>query len=81
MTRTLTEEHDTGEDVSRDADAEEEGIQIAAAEVLYGSVSLQGDNVIGVVPRNIVVYVAIDVGVTIVHWNLHCRRHCIRNWA
>ena len=27
--RTLAEEHDTVEDVSRDADAEEEGIEVA----------------------------------------------------
>ena len=78
MIRTLTAEHDTVEDVSRDADAEDEGIQIAAAEVLNGCVSLKGDDVIGVVPGNKAVYVTIVFAVTKVHWNLHHRRQCIR---
>ena len=34
--RTLTEEHDTVEDVSRDADEEDEGIEIADQDGLYG---------------------------------------------
>ena len=81
MIRTLTAEHDTVEDVSRDADAEDEGIQIAAAEVLYGCVSLQGNDVIGVVPGNKAVYVTIAFAVTKVRWNLHHRRHGLRNLA
>ena len=81
MIRTLTAEHDTVEDVSRDADAEDEGIQIAAEEAHQGPVSLKGDDVIGVVPRNKGVYVTIVFAVTKVHWNLHYRRHGIRNLA
>ena len=67
MIRTLTEEHDTVEDVSRDADAEDEGIQIAKTEVLYGCERLEGDDVIGVVPGNKAVYVTIAFAVTKVH--------------
>ena len=81
MIRTLTAEHDTVEDVSRDADAEDEGIQIAAEEAYEGPVSLKGDDVIGVVPRNKGVYVTIAFSVTVVHLNRHCRRHCIHNLA
>ena len=81
MIRTLTAEHDTVEDVSRDADAEDEGIEVAEDGVLHDSVSLNCDDVIGVVPRNKVVYVTTAFAVTMVHWNPHCRRHCIRNLA
>ena len=66
----MTEEHDTVEDVSRDADAEEDGIEVADEDVLYGEESLEGDDVIGVVPRNEAVYVTIAFAVTAVHWNL-----------
>ena len=75
--RTLTEEDDTVEDVSRDADAEDEGIEVADDDVLRGGESLKGDDVIWVVPRNEVVYVTIAFAVTMVHFNLHCRRNCI----
>ena len=71
----MTEEHDTVEDVSRDADADDEGIQVAKVYMFYGQESLKGDNVIGVVPRHKVVCVTIAFGVTIIHWNLHFRRH------
>ena len=80
MIRTLTEEHDTVEDVSRDADAEDEGIQIAKTEVLYGCERLEGDDVIGVVPRNKAVYVTIAFAVTKVHKKPNCRRHCTVTW-
>ena len=81
MIRTLTAEHDTVEDVSRDADAEDEGIHIAADEVHQGPDSLKGDDVIGVVPRNKGVCVTIVCVVTTVRWNLHYRRHGLQNLA
>ena len=81
MIRTLTAEHDTVEDVSRDADAEDDGIQIAKDEVLYGRVSLNGDDVIGVVPWKKGVYVTIPFAVIVIHWNIHYRRYCIYNLA
>ena len=52
MTRTLTEEHDTTEDVGRNADTEDKGIDVADEDVLYVGECLKGDDVIGVVPRN-----------------------------
>ena len=63
----MAEEYDTVEDVSRDADAEEDGIQIAKDEVLYGDESLKGDDVVGVVPRKKVVYITIVFAVAMVH--------------
>ena len=77
--RTLAKKDDTVEDVSRDADAEEEGIEVAKEDVLYGCDRLKGDDVIGVVPRNKVVYVTIAIAVTVVRLSLHCRRHRIRS--
>ena len=77
----MTEEDDTVEDVSRDADAEEDGIDVAEDDVLYGQESLNGDDVIGVVPRNKVVSVTVAFAVTVVHLNLHCRRHWNRDLA
>ena len=77
----MTEEDDTVEDVSRDADAEEEGINVAKEDVLYGQESVNGDDVIVVVPRNKGVYVTIAFAVTMVHLNLHCRRLCISDLA
>ena len=79
--RTLSEEHDTVEDVSRHADAEEDGIEVAENDILYGEESLKGDDVIGVVPRNKVVYVTVAFAVTVVHWNLRYRHHCVRDLA
>ena len=68
--RTLTEEDDTVEDISRDADAEDDGVEVANKDVLYGGKSLKGDDVVGVVPRNKAVYVTvIDAMVCL---NLHC---------
>ena len=71
MIRTLTEEHDTVEDVSRNADAEDEGIKVADEDVLYDKESLNADDVIGVVPRNKVVCVTVAFAVTIIDLNLH----------
>ena len=75
----MAEEYNTVDDVSRDADAEEDGIQIAKDEVLYGDERLKGDDVIGVVPRDKVVYVTTAFAVAMAHWNFHCRRHRILN--
>ena len=50
--RTLTEEHDTAEDIGRHTDEEDEGIDVAIDDVVYCGESLEGDDVIGVVPRN-----------------------------
>ena len=80
MIRTLTAEHDTVEDVSRDADAEDEGIAVAEDEILYDSVSLKCDDVIGVVPRKKVVYITIAFAVAMVELNLHRRRQCTVTW-
>ena len=79
--RTLTEEHNTAEDVSRDADAEDEGIEVAEHGILYGGESLKSNNVIGVVPRNIVVRVTIVFAVVKVEFNLHCRRYSILDFG
>ena len=78
---TLAKEDDTVEDVSRDADAEDDGIEVAEKCVLYGAKRLNGDDVIGVVPRNEVVYVTIAFAAIIVQFNFHYRRHCIRDLA
>ena len=67
----MTEEHNTVEDVSRDADAEDDGVEVAAEDVLYGGVSLIGDDVIGVVPRNKAIRVTTVFDVTAVHLDLH----------
>ena len=75
--RTLAKEDDTVDDVSRDSDAEEEGIEVAKEGVLYGGDRMNGDDVIGVVPRNEVVNVTVAFAVTMVHFNLHYRRHGI----
>ena len=67
----MAEKHDTVEDVSRDADAEDDGVEVAAEDVLYGGVTLIGDDVIGVVPRNKAVCVTTVFDVTVVHLDLH----------
>ena len=66
----MTEEYNTVEDVSRDADKEDDGVEVADEDVVYGGEHLIGDDVVGVVPRNIAVYVTvIDAMVCL---NLHC---------
>ena len=69
----MAEEDDTVEDVSRDADAKDDGVEVADEDVLYGGESLKGDDVVGVVPRNKAVYViAVLQSLTTVDVNLHC---------
>ena len=72
--RTLTVEHDTVEDVSRDAEAEDERVDITNEDVLNGGESLKGDDVVGVVPRNKAVCVATA---TVVDLNFRYERHSI----
>ena len=67
----MTEEHNAAEDVSRDANAEYDGIEVAGEDVFYGGESLKGDDVIGVVPRNKAVYVSITFAVTVVALSIH----------
>ena len=55
----MTEEDDTVEDVSRDADAKDDGVDVAVYDALYGDEGLKGDDVIGVVPRNKVVFTTV----------------------
>ena len=74
----MTKEHDTVEDVGRDADAEDEGIEVADEDIVYGGESLKGDDVIGVVPRNKVVYVDVDFALSVVDLSLLYRRHLNR---
>ena len=69
----MTKEDDTVEDVSWDADAEDDGIEVANKDVLYGGKSLKGDDVVGVVPRNKAVYViAVLHSLTTIDVNFHC---------
>ena len=66
----MTEEDDTAEDVSRNADAEDQRVEVADKDVLCGDECLKGDDVVGVVPRNKAVYVTeIDAMVCL---NFHC---------
>ena len=81
LLRTLTKEHNTAENVRRDADAEDEGIEVAGEDALYVGESLEGNDVIGIVPRNKVVFVTISFAVTMVDLNLHYRLHFIRKEA
>ena len=67
----MTEEHNAAEDVSRDANAEYDGIEVAGEDVLYGGESLKGDDIIGVVPRNEAAHVTITFAVTVVALSLH----------
>ena len=75
----MTEEDDTVEDVSRDADDEDDGVEVADEDVVYGGQSLIADEVVGVVPRNKAVDVIRAVAFTVVILNLRYLRHCIRN--
>ena len=68
----MTEEDDTVEDVGRDADAEDDGVEVADEDVLYGGESLKGDDVVGVVPGKIAIHVTIDLGVGAVCSISHC---------
>ena len=70
--RTLTEEDDTADDVSRDADAKADGVEVAGEDVLHGGESLKGDDVVGVVPRTKAVYVTAVFALTTVDVKLHC---------
>ena len=75
----MTEEDDTVEDVSRDADDEDDGVDVADEDVVYGGESLIADDVVGVVPWNKAVHVTGAVAFTVVILNLRYLRHCIRN--
>ena len=75
----MTEEDDTVEDVSRDADEEDDGVEIAEEDVVHGGECLIGDDVVGVVPRNKAVDVTRSVAFTVIILNLRYFRHCIRN--
>ena len=75
----MTEEHDTVEDVSRDADEEDDGVEVADEDVSYCGGSLIADDVVGVVPRNKAVHVTRAVAFTLIILNLRYFRHCIRN--
>ena len=70
--RTLTEEDDTADDVSRDADAKADGVEVAGEDVLHGGESHKGDDVVGVVPRNKAAHVTMAFVVTGVQLNFHC---------
>ena len=74
---TLTEEHDTVDDVSRNTNEEDEGVDVAIDDIVYGSESLKSDDVIGIVPGNKIVCVTIALAISMVDLNLHCRRRCI----
>ena len=75
----MTEEDDTVDDVSRDADEEDDGVEVADEDVGYGGGSLIADDVVGVVPRNKAVHVTRAVAFTVIILNLRYFRHCIRN--
>ena len=62
----MTKDHDTVEDVGRNADAEVDGTEVADEDLLYGGDSLKGDDVIGVVPRNKMFRVSKDFAHTFV---------------
>ena len=68
----MTEEDDTADDVSRDADAKVDGVEVAGEDVLHGGESLKGDDVVGVVPRNKAAHVTMAFVVTGVQLNFHC---------
>ena len=76
--RTLTEEDDTAEDVGRNADDQDQGVEIAEEDIVQGGVSLKGDDVIRVVPWNKLVHVIIAFAVTVVNLKLNNRHHCFR---
>ena len=68
----MTEEHDTVQDVRWDADEEHNGIAVAEDDVVYDGVSLVGDDIVGVVPRNKAAHVTMAFVVTGVQLNFHC---------
>ena len=74
---TLTEEHDTVDEVSRNAEAEDEGINVAVDDIINGGESLNSDDVIGVVPRNKTVHITVAFSVIVDDLNLLFRRHSI----
>ena len=75
----MTEEDDTVGDVSRDADEEDDAVEVANEDVAYGGGSLIGDDVVGIVPRNKAVDVTRAVAFTVIILNLRYFSHCIRN--
>ena len=75
----MTEEHDRVENVSRDADEEDDGVEVADEDVVYGGQSLIGDDVVGVVPRSKAIHVTTAVAFTVVILSLSYFRHCICN--
>ena len=77
----MTEEHDAVEAVGWNADDEDNRIDVADKDVVYGDESLKADDVVGVVPRNKAVYVIVIFAVTVVDSNLRCHYHGIRNFA
>ena len=54
----MTEEDDTVEDVSRHADAEDDGVDVAVDNILCCDESFKGDDIIRVVPGKKTVAVA-----------------------
>ena len=72
----MTEEYNTVEDVSRDADKEDDGVEVADEDVVYGGEHLIGDDVVGVVPRNKDIHVTAAVAFTVVILNLSYFSHC-----
>ena len=77
----MAEEHDTVKHVSRNSDDEDYAIDVAGDDVVYGGVSLKGDDVVGVVPWNKTVHVTIAFAVTVVDLKTHYRLHCIDTMA
>ena len=73
----MTEEHDTVEGVNRDADEEDDGIEVAEEAVVYGDESLIADDVVRVVPRNKAVTMVFAA--TVVNLNHPNCRHCVRS--
>ena len=71
----MTEEHNTVEDVSRDADEEDDGVEVAEEDVAHGGESLKGDDIVAVVPRNKIVTMVFAVAV--VNLNLLYCRHFV----
>ena len=67
----MAEEHDTVKHVSRHSDDEDYAIDVAVDDVVYGGVSLKGDDVVGVVPWNKSVHVTIAFAVTVIDLKIH----------
>ena len=75
----MTEEHNTVENVSRNTNEEDDGVEVADEDFVYGGEGLIADDVVGVVPRNKAVHVTRAVAFTVIILNLRYFRHCIRN--